>query len=166
LEKIKTLHNIPDFAPYKGVQNNSDDKFEVNVIDTEHRPTPIRGCISYSTKNLDPNALHAIRSETTTNRSTFETHQDSEIDNIPISGEMLRKLSENDSWLNDEVINAFYKLLGAAYEKSIFLSTYFWPTLLSGVNVTSYIKKYTSGKSLLENYYHMILPINHNNQHW
>lgn len=80
--------------------------------------------IPYKSYELCDRALESIRKETN-EVYTISTDRYCTIDNIPISPNMITTVAQQDSWLTDETINAFYKLLGAAYQQTIFLSTFF-----------------------------------------
>lgn len=119
----------------------------------------------FKSDQLSEDILESIRSERVSTDQSFRDFGQIYLDNIPITGTLLRTLVKSSSWLNDEMINAFFKLLGAAYLNSIFLNSFFFSNLVSGVDVYSWIKKTTLKKSLFE-YDHLIFPINHGNTHW
>jgi sentrin-specific protease 1 len=113
----------------------------------------------FDSDKLSKAALNAIRSEKAPKiSSVVDGFLQIYIDGDPITSKILKDLSE-DAWLTDEMINPFFKLLGAAYPGSLFLSTFFFTQLASGKDVQGWIKK----KSLHEK---VIFPINHNNSHW
>jgi hypothetical protein len=76
----------------------------------------------FKSDGLSVTILDEIRSETFPKNQSFRDFVEIEIDNIPVTCSLLQTLVQSDSWLNDEMINAFFRLLGAAYPGSLFLS--------------------------------------------
>jgi Ulp1 family protease len=119
----------------------------------------------FKSDQLSEKVLEAVRSETVPKNQSFKDFVQIYIDNIPVTSALLNSLVRSNSWLNDEMINAFFKLLGAAYPRSLFLNTFFFTNLVAQVDVHGWITKATGRKSLLH-YDHVIFPINHGNTHW
>ncbi len=92
---------------------------------------------SFNSSRLSQDIIDSIRSENYTKSTLFEDFVQIYVDNIPITRLLLKTLEKSNSWLNDEMINAFFKLLGAAYPKSIFLNSFFFTNLERGLNVSS-----------------------------
>ena len=119
----------------------------------------------FKSSQLSEEVLEAVRSESCSQNESFKGAVQIYIDNIPVTAALLTNLVQPNSWLNDEMINAFFKLLGAAYPRSLFLNTFFFTNLVAGVDVYSWLKKATGQKSLFD-HVHLIFPINHGNTHW
>jgi Ulp1 family protease len=119
----------------------------------------------YKSDQLTENVLEAVRSESFPKNQSFTDFVQIYIDNIPVTSALLKSLVQSNSWLNDEMINAFFKLLGVAYPRSLFLSTFFFTNLVAQVDVHGWIMKATGQQSLFD-YDHVIFPINHGNTHW
>ena len=90
----------------------------------------------------------------------FDKFVDVTIYGISITPVLLNQLRNPHTWLDDEMINAYFKLLGAEYSSSLFFSTYFITELVRGAVVDNWV-----GYDVLE-YETLVFPIHINNNHW
>jgi Ulp1 family protease len=110
--------------------------------------------------NLPPTVLEKIRSETPCTILSLSNFQNITICGISITRQLLHALCDPTEWLNDQMINAYMKLLGAAYTKSFFFSSYFLACLARGDNMNNWVD------NLILTYEKLIFPIHVNGNHW
>ncbi len=156
----KIVYNIDTYSKIKPIKQDMIQATE-NTCISENKNTR-SSAMCYNATHLTEQILTDVRSETSISIRSYHDFKKISLFGIPITNVMLNKLCDPRGWLNDEMIDAYFKLLNCAYGNCLLFNCHFIYCLDNDIDVSSWLNNLKG----LMNLQHLIFPINIDNLHW